>query len=262
MIDSHLHLSDEKFDNDRDNIIKISIENKINTFFEILCMPSEWERIKYFEKYSKNFYFSLGIHPHYFKNYSDDDIKNLEELIQKNKQIIGVGETGIDLWYYPQNISEQIELMLKQIDIANKHKKILVFHIRNSKENSKAYEEFFNVTKNKIKTKSIIHSFSGNYENAKKAIDSGFYIGINATITYPKNINLREMIKKIDLTNILTETDSPYLPPQRIRGKRNDPLSIKDIIESISEITNTNPTEVEEKIEENFQNIIMDLNKN
>jgi TatD DNase family protein len=260
MIDAHTHLSSKNFDTDRDTVIENSIKSGVKEFIEVLCSCSEWQQIRYFEKYYQNFYFSLGIHPHYFKEYSEDNIKELEKLIN-SKRIIAVGETGIDLWYHPQNLKEQIELMLKQIEIANTNNKILVFHIRNPKNSSIAYDEFFNVTKDLIKVKSIIHSFSGNYEDAKKALERGFYIGINATITYPKNTELRETIKKTGLTNILTETDSPYLAPQRIRGHRNDPTSIMDIIKVLSEILNKNFKEVEEEIELNFKKLITDLNK-
>jgi len=255
MIDSHIHLSDKKFDLDRDKIIANSINDGILTFIEVLCSKFEWEKTTYFDKYN-NFLFSLGIHPHYFKQTLDQDIKKLETLIKCNKKIIAVGEIGIDLWYYPQNLKEQIDLMLKQINIANINKKIIIFHIRNPKDSTKAYDEFFNVTKNIINTKVILHSFSGSYDDAKKAIDRGFYIGINATITYPKNTYLREIIKKIPLSYILTETDSPYLPPQRIRGKRNEPSSIKDIIETIAEVLNTDFKTIETHIEKNFKMLI------
>ena len=259
MIDSHLHLSDERFNIDRDRVIENSINNGVKIFLEVLCSQKDWNKISLFKKYSKNFYFSVGIHPHYFRSYTDDDIKKLERLIKDDERIIGVGEIGVDLWYYPDSLKEQTELMLKQIEVANRNNKILVFHIRNSKNSTNAYDEFFNVTKNIIKVKSIIHSFSGNYDNAKKAIDRGFYIGINATITYPKNDSLREIIKKIGPSFIVTETDSPYLPPQRIRGKRNEPSNIKDIIKALSEILKLESFRIEEYIEKNFKTITQDL---
>jgi len=255
MIDSHTHLSDEKFDSDRIEVIEKSISLGVNIFLEVLCSEKEWDRKKYFDSYPDNFYFSFGIHPHYT---DENTLLNLEELKRQfsDPKCVAVGEIGLDLWYYPDKIKDQLSLLENQIYIANELNKPTIFHIRNSKSGNDAYYEFFNFIKGKIKKRGIIHSFSSGTEDAKKAADMGFLIGVNATITYPKNNDLREAVKLIGLDNIISETDSPYLPPQRIRGKRNDPSSVKDIIQSLSLLTDERTEKIEEKISKNFFDFI------
>ncbi|HOJ85535.1 MAG: TatD family hydrolase [Elusimicrobiales bacterium] len=255
MIDSHTHLSDEKFDSDRTEVIKKSISLGVNIFLEVLCSEKEWDRKKYFDSYPDNFYFSFGIHPHYT---DENTLLNLEELKRQfsDPKCVAVGEIGLDLWYYPDKIKDQLSLLENQIYIANELNKPTIFHIRNSKSGNDAYYEFFNFIKGKIKKRGIIHSFSSGTEDAKKAADMGFLIGVNATITYPKNHELRQALKTVGIDKILCETDSPYLPPQRIRGKRNDPLSVKDIIQSLSLLTDERTEKIEEKISKNFFDFI------
>ncbi|MEF3280363.1 MAG: TatD family hydrolase [Elusimicrobiota bacterium] len=255
MIDSHTHLSDEKFNQDRDDVINHCIKSGIKKFIEVLCSKDEWGKISLFDKYKENFFFSFGIHPHYTEQSTDEDFKKLEEYIT-TKRCVAIGETGIDLWYYPDKLKEQLNLLEKQIEISNKTKKPLIFHIRNPKGSDRAYSSFFDFIPGKINNgnyiPAVIHSFSGEINDARKAIDMGFLIGINATITYPKNQSLREIIKNFGINSSIVETDCPYLPPQRIRGKRNDPTSIIEIISAISEITKMKYEDVEDKINSNF----------
>jgi len=255
MIDSHTHLSDEKFDSDRTEVIKKSISLGVNIFLEVLCSEKEWDRKKYFDSYPDNFYFSFGIHPHYT---DENTLSNLEKLKRQfsDSKCVAVGEIGLDLWYYPEKLKDQLHLLESQISIANELNKPTIFHIRNSKSGNDAYDEFFNFIKGKIKKRAIIHSFSSGMEDAKKAADMGFLIGVNATVTYPKNHELRQALKTVGIDNILCETDSPYLPPQRIRGKRNDPSSVKDIIQSLSLLTDERTEKIEEKISKNFFDFI------
>ncbi len=257
MIDSHTHLNDEIFSADREEVIATALKDGINIFLEILSSENDWEKFKIFEKY-ENFFFAFGIHPHDSPLYSQNTLTKIDRYL-KLKRTVGVGETGIDLWYHPENLKEQLGLTEIIMEKAAKFSKPCIFHIRNSKNGQSAYEimlNFFKERKNIIGKEGIIHSFSGEVDEAKKFVDLGFYIGINATITYPKNEKLRECVKKIPLQKILTETDSPYLPPQRIRGKRNEPSSIKDIVEVISNLKGICFEKTNSVIEENFKKFL------
>jgi len=256
MIDSHTHLTDSKFDSDRDKIIEKSISSGIDIFLEILCSKDEWRNFKLVEKYQDNFLFSFGIHPHHTKELSNENLIELEKYLKLEK-CVALGEAGLDLWYYPDKLKEQLSLLEPQIELANKLLKPIVFHIRNSKNGNDAYQEFFSFIKGRHKKQAVIHSFSGTLSDAKKAIDMGFYLGINATLSYPKNNELRETVKFTGTENLLTETDSPYLPPQRIRGNRNDPGSITDIIDLISSITSTDREKVTAETESNFKKLFL-----
>ncbi len=255
MIDSHIHLSDEKFDEDREEVILNSFSKGIIKFVEVLCSSKEWERKNYFEKYKENFYFSLGIHPHYTNEFNEENLKKLA-IELKQERVIAVGETGIDLWYYPDKLNEQLELMETQIELANKYNKLLIFHLRNPRKPQIKMPFIKGKIKTNFKFSGIIHSFSSDVNDAKKAMELGFFIGINATITYPKNNTLRNVVKYAGINNILIETDSPYLPPQKIRGKRNTPLSIIEIVEKISEITGKEKEIIEKTVTESFESLL------
>lgn len=253
MIDSHIHLSDKRFDADRDDVILRSVEMGVRYFLEVLTSPCEWERWRFFEGYNE-FYFSFGIHPHEAERYSHNDLQKIADYLAL-KNSIAVGETGVDLWYYEEKLNKQLELFEIMLNIAYRYSKPLILHIRNSKDGKSGYKivyEFLKPRKNLITKGGIVHSFSGLADEAKLFVDSGFLIGINATITYPKNHNLHQTVKLLPLNSLLTETDSPYLPPQDIRGKRNDPRSIRYIVEAIAAIKGLEKDIVEKTIDENF----------
>ncbi|MCX7641296.1 MAG: TatD family hydrolase [Elusimicrobiales bacterium] len=252
MIDSHTHLSDEKFDNDRYKIIKEAKDLGVKNFLEILTSQKEWERWKLFEEIDE-FYFAFGIHPHYAIDFSDNDISNVEKYL-KLSRCVGVGEIGIDLWYHPENLKKQIKLFEIFIEISKKISKPLILHIRNSKDGISGYKIAYDILKANINNLNIgiVHSFSGVFEEAKKFADMGFFIGINATITYPKNTKLTETVEKLGIYHIITETDSPYLPPQSKRGLRNEPKSVLEVLKKISEILKMKLDKTEEIIDLNF----------
>lgn len=257
MTDSHTHLSDKQFNSDRDIVIKKAKELGIKKFLEVLTSKDEWELYSLF-KDDEDFYFAFGIHPHYSHLTTFEDTKQLQLYLKYNKAI-AIGETGIDIWYQPETLTKQLELFDISIEIAHKINKPLILHIRNSKNGISAYKisiDFLSQRKNKLTKKGIVHSFSGDIDEAKKFIDLGFFIGINATITYPKNQALRDIVKILNTENLLTETDSPYLPSQRIRGKRNDPSSVRDIIQIISEIKRSSFKDIEEIIDLNFSKFL------
>lgn len=259
MIDSHTHLSDEKFNIDRYEIIEKCLTNNINVFVEILCSSKEWEFKKLFNNYRNNFFFACGIHPHYTAELSDETIRKLE-LELKEENVIAIGEIGLDYWWDSERKKEQFELLKTQLSISDKIQKPVIFHLRNSKNGDNAYRDFFDFIKENWKfnrkIRGIIHSFSGDTEDAKNAVDSGLLIGINATVTYPRNQKLRDVIKLVGIENILTETDCPYLPPQSMRGKRNTPLSIIEIINQTSEVVGLEQNIIKEKIDDNFKKFI------
>lgn len=253
MIDTHTHLSDKSFDKDRNFVIEKAKGAGVKKFIEVFTSPNDWQLYNLFEK-DDDFYFVFGIHPHYSNTTTSNDMDNLKYYLAKEK-VVGIGEAGIDLWYNPQTLNKQLELFEKTIELSKRLNKPLILHLRSSRDGHSAYKvaiDFISQRKNQLSKIGIVHSFSGKFDEAKKFVELGFLIGINATITYPKNQNLREVVNKLDIEHILTETDSPYLPPQRIRGKRNDPTSIIDIIEAISEIKNLPLYDVDKTIELNF----------
>ena len=235
LVDTHFHLSKEYYD-DIDSVIKDALSNKITTLIMSGCdKDSIIEGLEYIKKYD-NLYMTVGFHPEETDIITDDDILWLEDIVKANKKIIGIGEIGLDYYYTKENKTVQIELFKKQLNLAEKLGLPVVVHTR------EAFLDTYNLLK-EFKGRGVIHCFTSNFENANRFISIGFKLGIGGVVTF-KNSNLREVIKEVELNNIILETDSPYLSPEPFRGKKNEPKNILIIAEKIAEIKGMSLDEV------------------
>ncbi|GAB4030066.1 MAG: TatD family hydrolase [Elusimicrobiota bacterium] len=255
--DTHTHLSDDSFDNDRQFVISSCAGLNIKIFFEVLCAPLDWDRDVLFSSYADNFYFAYGIHPEYASQSAIADLSKLE-LKLKGKKSIFIGEIGLDYYWVNDNKEKQKELLLSQLALSEKLFMPCVFHCRNGKEPSdNAYEDLLDLLEKNWKyskssgKRGVLHSFSGTQKDAVRAIELGLFLGVNGTFTYPKNGYLREIVKKAGIENIVLETDCPYLPLQSSRGKRNTPLSIPEISAEIASFCSLSPTKTAETLYDN-----------
>ena len=240
-VDTHCHLFEEYYEDLKelsDVILKSGINKVINNGCDKKSNNEVLKNIKDFEY----MYGAIGIHPENVSDYTDADLVFVEKHINDDK-IVAVGEIGLDYYYTKENKKDQIELFERQLALAEKYNKPVIVHSR------EATQDTIDSLK-KYKVKGVIHAFNGSYETAQIYIKMGFLLGIGGVITF-KNCNLKDVIEKIDLGNIVLETDSPYLTPVPNRGKRNDPSHVVDIakficdlknvsIEELSRITNDN----------------------
>ena len=243
-IDSHLHLSNEDYD--IDEVIKRAKENDVRYFITGgINKENNLCDIKLSKKH-KEIYITLGYHPEYADEITEEDLELLERQIIENKEkVVGIGEIGLDYHYTKENKDRQIWLLKSQIEIANKYNLPVVIHSRD------ATLDTYNILK-ETKAKGVIHCFSGSLETAKEYIKLGFKLGIGGVVTF-KNSNLKEVIKELDIENIILETDSPYLSP--IRGSKNEPKNIKLIGEFISNIYNLEEQKIKNITTKNVINI-------
>lgn len=240
-IDTHCHIYREYYD-DLDMIVdkikKANIKKIINNGCDI---QSNKEVLSSVLKYDI-MYGAIGIHPENVDKYTEEDLNFIVEHI-KDKKIVAIGEIGLDYYWVKDNKEKQIDLFRKQLAIAEEFNVPVIIHSRD------ATLDTINILK-EYKVKGVIHSFSGSYETACIYIKMGFLLGINGVITF-KNCNLKEVLKKIDLSNIVLETDSPYLTPVPFRGEKNDSSHINDIalficdlknvsMSSLAQVTNVN----------------------
>jgi len=229
MIDTHFHLPDNL--NDFDNIIKNAMDNGVKYFILGGCdINNNKNNILYGKN---NMFFTLGYHPDMAGVFTDSDLELLEEQIKEYKPV-AIGEIGLDYHYSKDNRSAQIDLFERQLNLASKYNLPVVIHSRD------ATLDTMNTLK-KYKVKGVIHCFSGSIETALEYIKMGYYLGIGGVVTF-KNSNLKDVIKEIGLSNIVLETDSPYLSP--IRGETNYPKNIKIICDFIAELLNVSSGEV------------------
>ena len=194
---------------------------------------------------------TIGFHPEFCNDIKESDYQDLINTIKNNKKIVGIGEIGLDYHYGKEDRIKQIELFERQLSIAEEYNLPVVIHTRD------AMEETYNILK-KYKVKGIMHCYSGSYEMAKKFIDLGFYLGIGGVVTF-KNSKLKDVVGKIDMNNIVFETDSPYLSP--FRGEKNESANIKYICEFVANLKNISAVEVE-KITTSNASSIFDFNRN
>jgi TatD DNase family protein len=233
-IDTHLHLEN---DSNTEAIIKEAYENNVKKLIISGCdnngILNALELIKRYD----NIYATIGYHPSEAGNVLDSDLIELEQYIISNKKVIGLGEIGLDYYYGKDNKEAQLDLFNKQLMIAERLNIPVVIHSRD------AFLDTYN-TLRQYNLKGIIHCFSGSLEVAEQYIKLGYVLGIGGVVTF-KNSNLPEVVERIDLKNIVLETDSPYLAPTPHRGETNSPKFIPIVGEKISEIKKISTNDVE-----------------
>lgn len=231
LIDSHSHISDEKFDSDRQDVITRASDNDVKYIIEVGCDPNEWDKVSEISK-NQNVFSMFGIHPHDAIKFNEQTKSKLEILLQ-DKKCVAVGEIGLDYHYdlSPRDIQKKV--FIEQMKLALKLNKPISIHCRS------AYNDMLKILKEfKELPKGVIHCFSGNVDEAKQVLDMGFLLGIDGPCTYPKSDKLKEVITNTDIDKMLIETDCPYLAPQLYRGQRNEPSYVVEIAKKISEIKN------------------------
>ena len=228
-IDTHMHIGDD-FGVQPDLYVKNATDAQVEVLIASFCEKDDiMLSTKFVEKY-KNLYACIGYHPEVSNKIVEKDYEILEEMVKNNPKIVAIGEIGLDYYWNKDNKDKQREVFCKQLEIAEKLKVPVVIHSRDS------INETYEILK-KYKVSGVIHCFSGSLEMAKKFISLGFLLGIGGVVTF-KNSKLFEVIEKLELTNIVLETDSPYLTPEPNRGKTNESSNIFYIAQKIAEIKN------------------------
>ncbi len=230
MIDTHAHLDFPQFDKDRKDVIKRAKDEGVIRIINIGVDPkSSRKSVELAEEYDQ-VYATVGFHPHDASKLSLDSLKELKKLAEHPK-VVGIGEMGLDFYRNLSPKDVQIQAFKEQIKLALEINKPIVVHIRN------AWDEGLSILEktNAKKVGGVLHCFSGNLAQAKKGLDLGFYLSFNGTLTYNKSKSA-ELVKKIPLDFILTETDCPYLTPLPHRGERNEPAYVKLVGEKLSRL--------------------------
>lgn len=248
IFDSHAHYDDKQFDIDRDQIISnlerqgvvgvINVGCNIKTSKSSICLAN---------KYSF-FYCSVGIHPHEAENVDGDYIDILEEL-SKNNKVMAIGEIGLD--YHYKNIQKQIQkrVFINQLKLAEKLDLPVIIHSRDALEDTlEILKEFSNV-------KGVVHCYSYDKDSAIELINMGYYLGITGAITFNNAKNLKDVVYNVPISNILLETDCPYMAPVPFRGKRCDSSMIINSVKEISKLKVIEETEIIKVTTANCYNI-------
>jgi len=257
IIDSHCHLTYEPMSSSLDETIKRANSDGVKYLLTISTEDKSFKNILKIIKDYSSVYGTYGIHPHEAKKHKEIKSNNIIEKVEKNKKIIGIGETGLDFYYNHSEKKDQINSFLEHIDASQKTKLPLIVHTRSAEDDTlrilkKAKEE------NDLKI--LIHCFTGTKEFAFKLLDIGAYISASGVVTFKKSKELAQTFKEIPANRILIETDSPYLAPVPLRGKPNEPSYITHTARFLSNLKNIPYEKFSESTTQNFFNLFGKLN--
>jgi len=247
MIDSHCHLDHDPLINNLEEIISRSKAVGINKILTICTTYKSYKNILKIIKKDPIIFGTFGIHPHE----ADKDKINCEKIIEeisKEEKVIGVGETGLDFYYNNSDKKAQIESFSNHIESAIKLKVPLIVHSRNAE-----LETFEILKKYSSKNlKILMHCFTGSLNFAHKMLDLNAYFSASGIITFKNSTELQNTFKSIPLDKLLVETDSPFLAPVPMRGKKNEPSFIKYTLNKLSEIKGITNNELDTITTSNF----------
>ena len=250
MIDSHCHLDHEPLFENLDSIISRSKAIGIKKLLTISTTLESFEKIKYIVKKDPMIFGTYGIHPH--ETEKDIISKNtIINNINNNQKIIGIGETGLDFFYNNSNNKRQIESFKEHIEASIILNMPLIIHSRN------AEQETFNIL-NSYKNnnlKILMHCFTGSQNFSRKLLGLGAFFSASGIITFKNSADLQNTFRSIPLDKLMVETDSPFLAPVPMRGKKNEPSFIKYTIKKLSELKDISLGEMTDQTSLNFNKL-------
>lgn len=246
LVDTHCHLDNEKFDEDRLEVIeriKENLEFCVNIGYDLasskksLALAKEYDFI----------YAVIGVHPIDIAEY-DEEVEKELELLGKNPKVVAIGEIGLDYHWMTEPKEIQQERFKRQLELAERLNKPVVIHTRD------AMEDTVNILKDYPNITGVIHCYPGSLETAKQLVDR-FYLGIGGTLTFKNSKKAVEVVKDIPLDRIVIETDCPYLTPEPFRGKRNEPIYVEYVAKKIAEIKEISVEDVTKITTENAKKL-------
>ncbi len=238
LFDSHAHLDFPQFNADRGELLHdlfragvkvVNVGIDLATSHASLKLAAEWP----------NIYAACGVHPHNASQFGAEEEKKLRRLLGQGA--VAVGECGLD---YYRNLSpreDQRRAFRAQLELARELGIPVIVHLRGD-----AREELLEILREVNPGRGVIHAFSAAHGDPGDFLDLGFHIGIGGPVTYKRNAALRALLREIPLERILVETDSPYLPPEPFRGRRNDPSKVRLVVLKIAEVLRRSPEEIAE----------------
>jgi TatD DNase family protein len=239
LFDTHAHLNDEKFDEDRDEVILRAKENGVarivNVGFNRETIPTS---LALAEKYDF-IYTAVGWHPQDAKDMVKGDLDWLREL-SCHEKVVAIGEIGLDYYWDTSPKDVQQEVFRKQIRLAKELNLPIIIHDR------EAHQDIVNILREEKADEvgGIMHCFSGSLEMAKECLSMNFYLSFGGPVTFKNAKKPKEIVKEIPLDRLLIETDCPYLTPEPYRGKRNETGYVRYVAETIASLRGMDPEEL------------------
>ena len=250
MIDSHCHLDHEPLFANISEVLKRSKENGVKKILTICTTINGFTNIKDILEIDDIIYGTFGIHPHETET-NVVDKSSIVKNINQNSKLIGVGETGLDFYYNHSQKNEQIESFKEHIEASIEIDFPIIVHSRNAEKET---FEILNEYKSQ-KPKILMHCFTGSYEFFKKMEKLNSYFSASGILTFNNSLDLQKTFAKIPNNKLLVETDSPFLSPIPMRGKKNEPSYIKYTIKKLADLKKLDETEMTNITSKNFENL-------
>ncbi len=247
LFDTHTHLEDRRFDEDRDKLIAALKGNNVVKAVTVgTNMETSQQCIDIAEKY-EGIYAAVGLHPHDAKDFKDTDIQAFEKMA-RNKNVVAIGEIGLDYHYDFSPRDRQMHAFEMQIDMAKGLNLPAVYHIR------EAFGDFLPmVRQGRCVNNAVMHCYGGSVESAKICLDAGMMISFTGVITFKNASKILDVVKYVPLERLMIETDCPYMAPVPHRGKRNEPAYVIEVAKTMAQIKGIS---IEEMAEITYNNAV------
>ncbi len=255
LIDTHAHLNSPRFYKRVDEILKRSEEVGVGRILVVgYDLKNSQEAVQLAKQYP-NLYAAVGLHPSDVHDGKGFNLEDYKKILSPENKVIAIGEVGLDYYRSPKNKKEQIIALEAFLNLSKEVKLPLILHIRD------AYKDAFMVLEQEKDLPDLIfHCFSGNVNEAKRALDLGGYISFAGNITYPKAQGLRDALRFIPMDKLLLETDAPYLSPQSKRGTLCEPAFIVETYDIAAQIKSVSRRELSRRINLNWNKLTGDGN--
>lgn len=230
LFDSHAHVDNVRFNDDRDEVIRRAKENGVVGMINAgACMSSSANSIQLAEKYD-SIYAAVGVHPHDVKDIKKTDYEQLAAWTTHEK-VVAIGEIGLDYYYNLSPREVQQDAFIRQIDVARQTGIPIIIHDRD------AHGDILEIMKKEVQgVTGVFHCFSGSMEMMREVLAMGFYVAFGGSVTFKNAAKLPAIAAAVPLERMLLETDCPYLTPEPHRGHRNEPSYVKIVAEYIAGI--------------------------
>ncbi len=238
LIDTHCHLDFPDYDADRNEVISRAKKNGVEYLINIGSSLKGSRDSAALAKQFNNIYAACGIHPHDADAITDPDLEEIQSLSAGDK-VVAIGEIGLDYFKNFSQPENQLKLFRKLNRLAKDMNLPVIIHCR------EAEKDVLQVLKEEAPVRAVVHCFSGNSQFLRSCLDLGFFVSFTCNITYKKAQLLRDVLKLVPFERLMLETDAPFLPPQDLRGKRNEPMHVKGLCAEVAKIKGVTFAEVE-----------------
>jgi TatD DNase family protein len=254
LIDSHAHLDSPRYIDDREAMLRRAAEAGVGAVLSIGIGEGPAEMHQALELCREfngrpglpRLYASAGIYPHNTAEANETALQKLDSLLAE-PEVIACGEIGLDYYHEGAPHPVQKQALITQLKIAAARKRPILIHCRPKDGQTDAWDDLFGILNQHWRStglRGVMHCFGGGWEQAKRSLDLGFLISFAGNLTYPKAQPLRDVAEKVPIDSVLVETDAPWLAPNALRGKRNEPAFVTQTAQTLAELHHRTPQEI------------------